>query len=71
MAGFCIATQRVYCNWVGWVIVSRYNEIVSWQGQLEELLESCVAIQCIVLQQAARLERKPVSQYKPIVLWQA
>ena len=32
------------------------------------LLESCIAIQCIVLQQAARMVRKPVSQYKQIVL---
>ena len=29
LAGFNIATQIVYCNWDGWAMVSRYNDIVS------------------------------------------
>ena len=59
----------MYCrNRLGWVAI---QNCIATGIVLKGLLESYVAIQCIVLQQAARLVRIPVSQYKQIVLSQA
>ena len=59
----------MYCrNRLGWVAI---QNCIATGIVLKGLLEGCVAIQCVVLQQAARLVRIPVSQYKQIVLSQA